>query len=372
MTQVMNLLIPFGTRPEIVKLAPVVSELRRRGHDVTTVATGQHDRPDLTDAFFQELSLDPDHRWLRQGDQADRVGGLLSDAWRLLDAQPVDACLLLGDTFTVPLFSLAARGHQVPVIHLEAGLRSYNQRSLEETNRRMVAAASHLHLAPTELAASNLTGEGIEPRRIKVVGNPVLDVLLSRGLGPTPIESRSGVAFTSHRATNVDDRDRLSRVVQIVEGLADSLPPVSFPVHPRTEARLAEFGLRERLVRRGVNLLPPLGYSQMLELISKSAVVVTDSGGIQEEAAWFQVPTVIMRTSTPRPEGVAVGLAELVGLDVPRAIEAALRLASLAQLQRLAGIPCPYGDGHTGERVAQLLEEPGTAELLQLTEPQLE
>ncbi|HEV2309336.1 MAG TPA: UDP-N-acetylglucosamine 2-epimerase, partial [Acidimicrobiia bacterium] len=140
----MRLLVPFGTRPEIIKLAPVVTELRRHGHDVRTVATGQHDDPRLADQFFAELDLVPDERWSLPDREDARVGAILEHAYEVVARWAPDAVVLLGDTSTVPLLGLAARRHQVPVVHLEAGLRSFNERSLEEVNRRAVAAMTSL------------------------------------------------------------------------------------------------------------------------------------------------------------------------------------------------------------------------------------
>jgi UDP-N-acetylglucosamine 2-epimerase (non-hydrolysing) len=365
----MRVLVPFGTRPEIVKLAPVVSALRRAGHTVTTVATGQHDDPAMTEVFYTGLGVRPDVVWRLAGDEGDRVGSMLGAAYRALAVDRPEVVVLLGDTHTVPLFCLAARRHGVPVAHLEAGLRSFNPTSLEEVNRRVAAATASLHLAPTERAARFLLDEGVEPERVRVVGNPVIDSLLRRDRRRRPVRDRAGVIVTAHRATNVDDPDRLARLVRIVLGLAGDVGPVTFPVHPRTQRRLADAGLLGDLDHPRVRLLAPVGYDEMLDLVAGARLVVSDSGGLQEEASWFGVPVVVLRRSTPRWEGVELGSAVLAGLDVDRALEAAAWLTTRAEQQRVAALPCPYGDGHTGERVAELLADPGTAPLLRIEEP---
>src|SRR5207302_1612868 len=158
----MRVLVPLGTRPEIVKLAPVVRAVQAAGIDVRTVATGQHFSPNMSDAFFAALGLEPDERWAPEGDDPGRVGAILTLAMRELAEHTPDLVLLLGDTWTVPLFCLAARRECVPIAHLEAGLRSFNATSTEEVNRKVAAATASLHLAPTELAARFLREEGVD------------------------------------------------------------------------------------------------------------------------------------------------------------------------------------------------------------------
>lgn len=367
----MRILVPFGTRPEIIKLASVVAALRRSGHEVTTLATGQQYDAALTDAFFGDLGMDPDERWELPSDEAERVGALLTNAYRVVWRQRPDLVLLLGDTYTVPFFCIAARRHRVPVAHLEAGIRSFNQTSMEETNRKVAAVTASLQFPPTELAASFLRAEGVPEERIRVVGNSVIDLLRSKGLAARPVAERRGVLLTAHRATTVDDPERLAMLVSLILRLAEEIGPVTFPVHPRTRSGLTGSGLLEQLRVPGVELLEPLPYGDLLAALAASVVVVTDSGGIQEEAAYLGIPVVVLRSSTPRWEGVAAGISTLVGLDGDRAIEAARRFSEPEEQERIAATPCPYGEGDTGERVARVLAEPGTAELLRIEEPDL-
>jgi UDP-N-acetylglucosamine 2-epimerase (non-hydrolysing) len=368
----MKILVPFGTRPEIIKLAPVVAALKDRGFEVTTVATGQHYDGSLTDAFYEQLAFQPDARWTLPGDDGDRTAEILRLAHREIADRRPDVVLLLGDTYTVPLFCLAARRHRVPVAHLEAGLRSFNETSLEEVHRKVAGALASLHFAPTKMAAGFLRAEGVPEERIKIVGNSVIDVLVDVRVLARPVEDRHGVVFTAHRATNVDDPDRLERIVQLVLRLRDAIGTVTFPVHPRTQARLEESGKLDALRVEGVRLLPPVPYRAMLTMLSGAKVVVTDSGGLQEEASWLGVPVVVLRHSAPRWEGVAAGTAVLTGVDVERALEAAARFAMPEEQERVRLVPCPYGDGHTAERVADTLEDPATERLLRLQEPRLE
>jgi UDP-N-acetylglucosamine 2-epimerase (non-hydrolysing) len=369
----MRILVAIGTRPEIIKLAPVVRALRELpAAEVRTVATGQHYDPSLTDILHARMGLRLDATWRLAGDEAQRVGTMLTMALEEVAAWRPTVVIVLGDTYTVPLFCLAARRHGVPVVHLEAGIRSFNARSMEEVNRRTAAALASLHLAPTPLAARFLADEGVAAERIRVVGNPVIDVLRETGVRGRPPQQRAGVVVTAHRPTNVDDPVRLARLVDLLGELAEQLAPVTFPMHPRTAARLEQAGALEDLrAVPGLELLAPLPYQAMLELIARSSVVVTDSGGLQEEASWLGTPVVVLRSSTPRWEGVHAGTSVLTGLDVDRALEAALRFATPQEQARVHAAPCPYGDGRTSQRVAAALVDPLLAPLLVLAEPDL-
>ena len=228
----MKVLVPFGTRPEIIKLAPVVRALVEAGLSVRTVATGQHYDEMLTDAFYEGLRLRPDTRWSLSGSEGERLGAMLGLAYAEIEATRPDLVLCLGDTYTVPSFCLAARRHRVPIAHLEAGLRSFNPTSMEEVNRKVAAATAALHLAPTDLAARFLAAEGITGGRVRVVGNPVIDVLRAMGVAPVPPEQRHRVVVTAHRATNVDDPVRLEALIHLVVSLADEVGPVDLPGPP--------------------------------------------------------------------------------------------------------------------------------------------
>ena len=363
----MRILVPLGTRPEIVKLAPVVHLLRRAGFDVRVVATGQHDDPALAGVFFERFSLEPNETWDPPRDEDERVAHIMRNAMRELHERPPDCVLLVGDTYTVPLFCLAARRYCVPVVHVEAGLRSFNDTSLEETHRKIAGQTASLHLAPTETAARFLEKEGVDRGRIHVVGNPIIDTLRLSGVRRRPPSQRSGVVVTAHRAGNVDRIDRLRCLVDIIIELADEFGPVTFPVHPRTRARLTESTEWSRLQNGAVRLFPPLPFDGMVELVATSRVVVSDSGGLQEEAAWLGVPSVVLRPSTPRWEGVAAGISRLTDLDAPRAVEAVRCFASDDEQSRVAATRCPYGDGHTSQRIVELLSSPDTYELLELS-----
>jgi UDP-N-acetylglucosamine 2-epimerase (non-hydrolysing) len=367
-----HVLVPFGTRPEVIKLAPVVRAMRAAGHTVTTVDTGQHADAAMSGDVQRTLGLTPDVR-LTLPTGSGRLGALLTGAAGVLTGVPADVVLALGDTHTVPAYALAARGAGIPFAHLEAGLRSFNPRSLEEVNRRVAAAIAQLHFAPTARAAAFLAAEGVPASRVFVVGNPVIDALREHGIAPVPPTARTGVLVTAHRASNVDDPDRLARLVDVIARLA-AIGPVRFPIHPRTRARLLSAGMLEQLAALpGVTCEDPLPYDDLLRALAGARVVVTDSGGLQEEAAYLGVPVVVLRRSTPRWEGVEAGSAVLTGItsdaEASGAVAAAHRLSSPDTLAHIASMPCPYGDGDTGTRVAALLADPAVDPLLALDEP---
>ncbi|MPQ97727.1 UDP-N-acetylglucosamine 2-epimerase (non-hydrolyzing) [Modestobacter sp. I12A-02628] len=369
-----HVLVPFGTRPEVVKLAPVVAALVAAGHRVDVVDTGQHTDPALSTQLQQSLGLAPTWRFVMPtGDPAARTGALHADASAAVARFRPDVVLALGDTNTVPAYALAARGAGIPFAHLEAGLRSLNPRSVEEVNRRVAAAVAALHLAPTHRAAAFLAAEGVPAERVFVVGNPVIDTLVARGVRPVPLDRRRGVLVTAHRPTNVDDPVRLERLVEVVCTLAEQVGPVTFPVHPRTAAQLTRTGLGARLEHPSIVLTGPISYDALLAALAGSRLAVTDSGGIQEEAAHLGVPVVVLRGSTPRWEGVEAGTTTLAGLadaGSPGAVVAAALAHLTPQAQaHAADAPCPYGDGTTAAQVAALFSAEATDGLLAMEEP---
>jgi len=361
----MRIMVAAGTRPEIIKLSPVVRALREEDHNVYVVATGQHADPAMAAHVFDGLGYWPDTVWDLPREPGARGGAILANATQELGRSPGDAVLVLGDTDTAPLVALAARRHRIGVIHVEAGLRSFNGHSGEEINRRVMAATATLNLAPTELAARFLFAEGVPAKRVRVVGNPIIDVLTESRVPRCALAHRSGILFTAHRATNVDQPHRLRTMVRLLGELGRAHGPVTFPVHPRTERRLAEAGLLGQVTGLdGVHVCPPLVFHDLLKQLSRSQLVVTDSGGLQEEAAYFGLPVVIMRKTTPRWEGVQAGTAELCGLDPERVLRSVEHFLQMARLAEVDEVPCPYGTGDAGRRIAALLRAASIQEVL--------
>jgi UDP-N-acetylglucosamine 2-epimerase (non-hydrolysing) len=349
-----------GARPNFMKVAPVLRALEGRdGVRSLLVHTGQHYDAAMSQAFFQELGIpEPDvHLGVGSGTHGKQTAGILSGMEDVLLERRPDMVMVVGDVNSTVAAGLAAAKLQIPVAHLEAGLRSRDRRMPEELNRLLTDQLSDLCLTPSRDGDANLLAEGIGPERIRFVGNVMIDTLeriLPQVRGRTPAGSEGlhpggYVAVTLHRPSNVDDRETLSGIFHALEGIAEQVPVV-FPMHPRTHKQMEAFGLR----LQGVRILDPLGYRDMLALQSGAGLVVTDSGGMQEETTVLGVPCLTLRDSTGRPVTVTEGTNRLVPDRSTGAILDAFRAAwgTPAPPQRPEG-----WDGHAAERVADVLEE---------------
>jgi UDP-N-acetylglucosamine 2-epimerase (non-hydrolysing) len=354
----MKIAIVVGTRPEIIKMAPVVRACQKRGAPFVLLHTGQHYSFELDGVFFQELGLPPAHHNLEvgSGSPAYQIGAMLQGFEPLLAADRPDVLLVEGDTNSVLAGALTAQKMGIAVGHVEAGLRSYDRGMPEEINRILTDHLSDWLFAPTDASRDILLGEKIAPHRIHVTGNTVVDELLlqrERAQRPGLFEA-FGVApgryalATVHRAENTDRPERLRGIFEGLAGAAKALDlTVLAALHPRTTARLEALGLR---VDGAVRALPPLPYLDFLGLHARAALVLTDSGGLQEEACTLGVPCVTLRDNTERPESVEVGANLLAGAEPERIVECARRMH-----QRARDWANPFGDGHSGERIVDLL-----------------
>ena len=353
----MKLAIVVGTRPEIIKMAPVVRACQARGVPFVLLHTGQHYSFEMDGVFFAELGLPaPDANLeIGPGTQIHQVASALRGLEPVLAAHRPDVVLVEGDTNSVLAAALAANKAGIALGHVEAGLRSHDRRMPEEINRILTDhLADHL-FAPTEPARATLLGEGIAESRVTVTGNTVVDELerqRERACRPE-VFARHGVEpgrfalATLHRAENVDDPARLRGILRGLAAVAERMAlPVLAALHPRTAARLAERGE----TAAGLRVLPPLGYLDFLGLHAGARLMLTDSGGLQEEACCLGVPCVTLRDNTERPESVAVGANLLAGADPERIVAAASEM-----LGRPRGWPNPFGDGHAGERIVDRL-----------------
>ncbi len=354
----MKIAIVVGTRPEIVKMAPVVRACRTRDVPYVLLHTGQHYSYELDRVFFEELGLPAPRRNLDvgSGSQAYQIGAIVAGLEPLLRAERPDVVLVEGDTNSVLAAALAANKTGIAVGHVEAGLRSYDRRMPEEINRILTDHLSDHLFAPTGTAHDILRGENIPAARIHLTGNTVVDELILQRPRAERAElfTRFQVAAgryalaTIHRPENTDDRARLGGILRGVGEAAKALRlPVLAPLHPRTTTRLAAFGLD---VDRAIRVLPPLGYLDFLGLLAGAALTLTDSGGLQEEACCLRVPCVTLRDSTERPESVDVGANLLAGADPARIVDAARRMHA-----RPRDWPNPFGDGASGLRIVDAL-----------------
>ena len=349
--------IILGTRPEIIKMSPVIRECERRGLDYFILHTGQHYTYEMDRLFFEELELpDPDYNLdVGSGSQAGQTAKIMTGVEDVLVKEAPDLVLVQGDTNTVMAGALAASKLHVRVGHIEAGLRSFNRWMPEETNRVLTDHISDYLFAPTENARENLLAEGIADRKICVTGNTVVDAVyqnldISRRkvsiLKDLDLEPREYFLVTAHRQENVDNRARLKGILKGLEGVQKEFAlPVVFPVHPRTEKRIKELGIGVD----GLNLTKPFGFLEFLQLESQAKVVLTDSGGVQEETCILGVPCATMRYDTERPETLEVGSNILVGADSGKILEGVRSAAT-----RKRGWENPYGDGIAGKMIVMV------------------
>ncbi|ACL15982.1 non-hydrolyzing UDP-N-acetylglucosamine 2-epimerase [Methanosphaerula palustris] len=352
----------LGTRPEIIKFSPVIRAAEAATIDYCVIHTGQHYSFEMDQVFFAELDLPAPtfNLDVGSGTHAVQTGAIMAGVERVLMEKNCSEVLVQGDTNTVLAGALAAKKLQIRVGHVEAGLRSFDRTMPEEINR---VVADHIadHLfAPTETSRSNLLAEGIADDTITVTGNTIVDALYQNReiaeekcstLQAMGLESRDYLLATFHRAENVDNQVRLAGVL---EGLArvhaDTGLPVIVPVHPRTAKMIDQFNLDPK----GVTLVPPQGFLEFLQLEAEAALVLTDSGGVQEETCILKVPCVTLRENTERPETITVGANLLAGTDPARIEQAAAMM-----LGRTRDWVNPFGDGKAGERILQVC----TAEL---------
>lgn len=366
-----TVLVVFGTRPEAIKLFPVVRALAARpGIRVRTCITAQH--RSLLDQVLgiAELVPDIDLDLMEPGQTLDRLTArLLSGIGDVLDAEKPDRVIVQGDTATAMTAALAAYFRRVPVSHVEAGLRSGDIYAPwpEEVNRRIISPIADQHFAPTETAANALRRENIDPATIHVTGNTVIDALhataaridadpsLAAGLDPIAerFAEKRLILVTTHRRENFGDgMDNIARAIARVAEHKDVA--ILFPMHPNpnvVEAMDRILGLRTNVAR-----IDPLDYPQFIRALGMAHIVLTDSGGVQEEAPALGKPVLVMRDTTERPEGIAAGTARLVGSNEDRIVaEVARLLDDETAWATMARAHNPFGDGHASVRIADFV-----------------
>jgi UDP-N-acetylglucosamine 2-epimerase (non-hydrolysing) len=350
--------IVAGTRPEIIKLAPVVRALGRAGRFLHTC---QHRDEELSGVFLAGAGLPQpetlsgicgEPRYVQIARMVEQLG-------RLFVERPPAGVLVEGDTNTVSAAAQAGNYAGVPVVHVEAGLRSHDRAMPEEINRCVVGVLADLHCAPTERAVANLRDEGVPAEKIALTGNTIVEATLAMlpsdkaareiaaGQGAEPGEY---VLATIHRPENTDDPDRLRVVLDELSKLG---LPVLLPLHPRTRAAADRYGLTAALDR--LRPVPPADHRTFLGLARHARLLVSDSGGVQEECTVLKRPLIVVRNSTERPESIEAGFAHLVQpgpviSDLGRQL-----IGDNGLSERLKTIPCPYGDGKASERIAALL-----------------
>lgn len=378
MTQGQKVMVVFGTRPEAIKVAPVIKALE--GDPVLTpvvVVTAQH--REMLDQVNEVFDIEPDVdlNLMAHGQTLNGIAGsVITKIDAVLEEHVPDAVLVQGDTTTVMGAAIAAFNREIPVVHLEAGLRSgdINSPFPEEANRKIVSQIARIHLAPTMLSRANLLADGVPDENIHVIGNTVIDALHWAVERPNEItvpelkdladDGRRVLLVTTHRRENLGDN--MENIGKAMRQLATSYPDllIVWPAHKNPRVRASIAPQIEDL--DNVVSIEPVGYGEFSKLIAASDIVLTDSGGIQEEAPSLGKPVLVLRENTERPEAVDAGTVKLIGTETERIVSEVSRLLDDKKAYRdMANAVNPYGDGHSAARSIDILSE-----LLALTQKQ--
>lgn len=356
----MKISIVLGTRPEIIKFSPIIRECEHSGLDYFIVHTGQHYSYNMDKVFFEQLEL-PMAKYnldVGSGSHAEQTGKMLIGIEKVLNEESPDVVLVEGDTNTVLAGALAARKISIKVGHVEAGLRSYDRHMPEEINRILADHCSDFLFAPTEKAKGILLGEGILEDKIFVSGNTIVDAVYQNleiskkkvnVLDNFDLNSDDYFVATVHRQENVDNKKRFEGILKGLMMVQEEYGiPVVYPIHPRAKKQSRIFNFKTN----GLKLVEPLDYLSFLQLESNARLILTDSGGVQEEACILHVPCVTVRYNTERPETLDVGSNVLAGTE-PQKILDNVKL----MLDRRNSWKNPFGDGKSGERILHILEK---------------
>jgi UDP-N-acetylglucosamine 2-epimerase (non-hydrolysing) len=354
----MNISIILGTRPEIIKMSPLIRECEKRNLDYFILHTGQHYSFEMDKAFFDDLELPkPDYNLeVGSGSHAEQTGKIMVGIEKVILDEKPDVVLVQGDTNTVLAGSLAASKVNIKVGHVEAGLRSYDRSMPEEINRVVADHVSNILFAPTELSKQNLLKEGIEESKIFITGNTIVDAVFqnlkisnNKGnvLNNLKLKSKEYFLLTCHRAENVDNREQMSKILKGISMIQKEYSmPVVFPVHPRTWKMILEFGFS----LKDITSIRPVSFLEFLQLEANARLVFTDSGGVQEETCILGTPCITLRDNTERPETLDVGSNTLAGVESDRIVQSAVKMTKVNK-----SWINPFGDGKAAEKIIDTL-----------------
>ncbi|AEG17704.1 non-hydrolyzing UDP-N-acetylglucosamine 2-epimerase [Methanobacterium paludis] len=365
----MKIAVIIGTRPEIIKMAPVIDEIDKRGIDYILIHTGQHYDYEMSHKFFIDLELKkPDFNiGVGSGSHGKQTAVMIKKIEDVLVAEKPDLVLVQGDTNAVLAGAVAASKLHIAVGHVEAGLRSYDKTMPEEINRQVADVASKLYFVPTEETALNLLFEGLSPHEIFITGNTIVDACIrnlkiaeksSKALSDLDLDG-DVLTLTMHRAENVDDPQRLRNITDALLEIGDELEDLKiiFPVHPRTVKNLKKYGIYDKLESAAhIQMTKPVGYLDFLLLLSNSKFIMTDSGGLQEEAITLNVPCMTLRYNTERPETVTAGGNILVGSSKQKIVDTLKQISGDEDLYKgMMEAQNPYGDGKTSQKILDVV-----------------
>ena len=355
----MKIAVILGTRPEIIKMSPIIREVDKNGLDYFILHSGQHYSYDLDTVFFNQLDLPPAKYNLKIGSSthAEQTGKMLSGIGEILAQEEPSLVLVQGDTNTVLAGALAATKLHIKVGHVEAGLRSGDRRMPEEINRILTDHCSDYLFCPTSNAQIQLLREGITKEMVFVTGNTIVDAVQqnlkiaeSQGgvLNNLRLEPHGYFLATIHRQENVDNRDKFAGIMQGLSEISQRFGiKVVYPIHPRSQKRIGEFNLR---LNEGITLINPVDFLSFLQLEANAKLILTDSGGVQEEACILGTPCVTLRDNTERPETIEVGANVLSGTFPNRILD-----CTQMMLNNNSKWVNPFGDGKAGEQIVKIV-----------------
>lgn len=358
-----NIYLVVGARPNFMKAAPLLAELRKHSDKIKTslIHTGQHYDYELSQMFFEQLKMPkPDiYLGVGSGSHAEQTGKIMIDLEKVFMEKRPDLVIVFGDINSTLAASVVAAKLHIKLCHVEAGLRSFDNTMPEEINRIVTDRLSDLLLVSEQSGLDNLHNEGVSEDKIEFVGNIMIDSLVnnlkvaqdSNILQELNLVPGEYVAMTLHRPASVDNREVLKELLKTINEIGKKIP-VIFPCHPRTKKNLEQFDLLNDIDPKALRLIKPLGYLDFLKLQSQCKFVLTDSGGVQEETTYLNIPCITMRENTERPSTVDIGSNTITGLD-PKKIKAVVEQI-LTNNSKQAEIP-KYWDGKTAERITKIL-----------------
>ena len=366
--------IILGTRPEIIKLSSIIRELHqltinKKNIEYFIIHTNQHYSKNMDEVFFKELNL-PTPKYnlnVGSGTHGKQTAKMIDGIEKILISENPDVVIVQGDTNTVLAGAISASKLHIKVAHVEAGLRSYDRNMPEETNRVLTDHISNYLFAPTEMAKRNLLKEGIN-KNVFVVGNTIVDatiqnIEIAENNKNNNISLKTNInedyfLLTLHRAENTDNKERLTNIVNaIIKATEKYNQKIIFPIHPRTEQKLKEYNLFENLQKNNkIEIIEPVGYLEFLLLEKNAKLILTDSGGVQEEACILGAPCITLRDNTERPETIYIGSNILVGADINKILNGIgemtdKKIRSEASIARNN----PFGDGNSGKTIVKIL-----------------
>ena len=355
----MKISIILGTRPEIIKMSSVIRECQNRRLDFFILHTNQHYSGNLDRVFFKELELPKSKYNLKvgSGSHSEEIGKMLIGIEKILIKEKPEIVLVEGDTNTVLAGALAASKVHIKVGHIEAGLRSYSREMPEEINRILTDHCSDLLFAPTKKAKEILMNEGISDKKIFLTGNTIVDAVYqnlelaqkkSKILEKLNLKKEKYFLLTAHRPENVDKKEKLKGILKGLDLIYKKFNlPIIYSIHPRTKKMISKFKLK---IPKGIRLIEPVGFLDFLQLEANAKLILTDSGGVQEETCILKIPCVTLRNNTERPETLEIGSNILVGTSPQEIYKCVLKM-----INKKKNWKNPFGNGRTGERIIKIL-----------------